>query len=848
MNKRGKIIFAVLIFFVIISFSSYFVLAVDSIYTKSYNSATSTAIIKNGITDIAKIKLETPHVYNVIRGKDRLVAEFTINNYADISNVFNNLDFYDLKENNKKIERQFIYKYRQVAGQKAIPSYKQECSKTGKGNETICNQILEGTRYEDIIKWDNLDTTKTLPKGNITIGIFTDVYPNENIEWVPTLYGMKINEWASWNDSYTNGLLAVYTMDTGSGTALKNDFTGNATEGILSTGMQWTVNGKNNNATLYNGVSDYIDIQNKTLGNVIQNNSDWTISLWVNLTNNGEDYLLADNVGGLVNPSWMYGISGQELQFYYLTNYPDDWFEVRTIGVAIPASNIWQHLILLHNSSGMFFYVNGTQVTTLPATYGNPSSSYNWNTDISIGARIDAPYNLLGGVDEVTIWNRILTSSEISDLYNNGEGVFYSSSIIPHLNQLTITPQNPTTDDDLYCNATLIDDQQTNLTAYWETYLNGDLYLSGETQAENGTETFFTEILNEDTVNGDNVTCMVTPFDGTNYGIKRSVSVLIPWQITFNVTDSYNNVSLDDVSFSCNQAGFNQLNDTTNPYGTYNFTQGNYQCGFEKENYYNKTIIFTADSNKIVDVPISAKAQITSEEHMWLEWLYNCWRYGECKALLENINQTATQIWNKLIETNRAVVTQEDILSNSLSSEQNISINYTISIPYKEDVAVNELLPMRVYFWFTDENKTRCYSQDKTTDTNRAEAPYCLPLVAEVLGPNNGSINFQVDLRPALANGTYEIVRSIEVDPKGVWTQYGREEIGQIKVLEGTNKAEISLTEKAKIFAEKSRITGAIIGAVQTLLSGWQIVIITAVAGLVIIIFIISRTKVKLKR
>ena len=66
---------------------------------------------------------------------------------------------------------------------------------------------------------------------------------------------------------------------------------------------------------------------------------------------------------------------------------------------------------------------------------------------------------------------------------------------------------------------------------------------------------------------------------------------------------------------------------------------------------------------------------------------------------------------------------------------------------------MNELLPIRLYFWFTDTARTTCYNQDKATDTNRAESPYCLPLVAEILGPNNGSVTFTVDLRPNLSNG-----------------------------------------------------------------------------------------------
>ena len=72
---------------------------------------------------------------------------------------------------------------------------------------------------------------------------------------------------------------------------------------------------------------------------------------------------------------------------------------------------------------------------------------------------------------------------------------------------------------------------------------------------------------------------------------------------------------------------------------------------------------------------------LTVEEHTWLEWLYNCWNNGECLNLLQNINQTTTQTWQRLTGTDRSVITQEKILSYSLSSTSNISINYTIEVP-----------------------------------------------------------------------------------------------------------------------------------------------------------------------
>ena len=291
----------------------------------------------------------------------------------------------------------------------------------------------------------------------------------------------------------------------------------------------------------------------------------------------------------------------------------------------------------------------------------------------------------------------------------------------------------------------------------------------------------YNKIVSQQTSGGDEWMCQVTPNDGEEDGETKNSSELdVLWGIEFDVTsgeDGGQITQLDNIV--CNNSW--SSGSISSPF-EFGFEPGSYSCAFEKTGYYDKTITFIT-GDKTIPVKLSYHYHLTVEEHTWLEWLYNCWHDGACWDLLENINQTTTQTWQRLTGTNTNVITQEDVLSYTLNASSNITINYTIDIPYKSEVAVNELLPIRIYFWFTDIDRTQCYSQDKATDTNRAESPYCLPLVAEILGPNDGTVSFQVDLRPDLSDGTYNFTRSIEIDPVGVWTQYGREDIGQIEVL-----------------------------------------------------------------
>ena len=99
--------FKILIFVVLFLIQISGVLAWEWDNVKSYNEATKTATIENALglgETIAEIKLISPSVNYVIRGKDRLVAEFEVNSYEDYENVFNSMEFYDIQDGMKKLK------------------------------------------------------------------------------------------------------------------------------------------------------------------------------------------------------------------------------------------------------------------------------------------------------------------------------------------------------------------------------------------------------------------------------------------------------------------------------------------------------------------------------------------------------------------------------------------------------------------------------------------------------------------------------------------------------------------------------------------------------------------------
>ena len=173
----------------------------------------------------------------------------------------------------------------------------------------------------------------------------------------------------------------------------------------------------------------------------------------------------------------------------------------------------------------------------------------------------------------------------------------------------------------------------------------------------------------------------------------------------------------------------------------------------------------------------------------------------------------------------------ELITSRTLGVGQNITVNYTLNIPFKEGYNNGDLLPIRIFYWFTDTNNQSCYSQDKQADANNAGSPYCVPLIATYLGPNNGTTNFTVILTPNLPYGTYNLVRQIDIDPlennEPIWINYGREKIGTITVLKNNinnainnavdKPAQLTQTIAKALDTGMQAITGATTGTLKDL-------------------------------
>lgn len=166
---------------------------------KDYDIGTREVTVINALgfgSDIAKLQLLTPTKYYVIPGSEVLVAEIKITNYNDYNNVFNDMKFYDKNNKLNEINKDFTYKLKST---KQVQQYSKSCSEKVLENGSVqyYNCIDTPAKAVDVVDWKPFDKLALLKSDQITIGIFTEVSEGDYIEWIPTLYGIEIDEWAA---------------------------------------------------------------------------------------------------------------------------------------------------------------------------------------------------------------------------------------------------------------------------------------------------------------------------------------------------------------------------------------------------------------------------------------------------------------------------------------------------------------------------------------------------------------------------------------------------------------------------------------------------------------------------
>ena len=255
----------------------------------------------------------------------------------------------------------------------------------------------------------------TPPETDITLGYSGKlIVPNGTKEFYQQATGWKncspIVEEENKKVDINEGLIAYYPFN---GNA--NDYSGNGNNGTVY-GAQLTSdkNGKHNAAYTFDGVNDFIKVPTSTS---LENfDKEITINAWININkwfNSGSvgyfpilEKSDESSIGGLMN---LHINTSTGIQSIYRGNIAYNNYKIPL--------NQWVYVSFVCKNNTAYFYIDGNLIGKKQM---NGNYSYKKNSPLIIGKDIPGLVEYANGkIDEIRIYNRALSDSEIKFLYQN---------------------------------------------------------------------------------------------------------------------------------------------------------------------------------------------------------------------------------------------------------------------------------------------------------------------------------------------------------------------------------------------------------------------------------------------
>ena len=212
-----------------------------------------------------------------------------------------------------------------------------------------------------------------------------------------------------------SGIVGYWALDETIGTAI--DLV-NRNNGAMVGSIVQGLTGKIDKCVGGDGTSMYINVGDVAALNVEQ----LTLSVWFDISVNSYD-CPASKINGGLSAGWAMTTESTKLRVRVADNATHFAQLDSTTTVTTGA---WFHAVMTSDGTNLKLYINGSQEgsdTAFPYSIGYESGIY---SKFQIGARGEDPTAFFkGGIDEVGVWNRALTTTEITELYNAGSGKTY---------------------------------------------------------------------------------------------------------------------------------------------------------------------------------------------------------------------------------------------------------------------------------------------------------------------------------------------------------------------------------------------------------------------------------------
>ncbi len=181
-------------------------------------------------------------------------------------------------------------------------------------------------------------------------------------------------------------------------------------------------NFNNRQSTIFGGTDEYVDCGVAADLNFDRVNP-FSVSFWLKATTNALVYAVskAESAGNARGWSVRMGANG-DLRFNLISISSTNHLQVRTDPFTINDS-LWHHIVVTYdgstNASGVTIYVDDVSIS-LTISVDTLTSTTTNAVNMQISGRQGTDSVFIGTIDEVSVWNKELTSAEASEIWHDG--------------------------------------------------------------------------------------------------------------------------------------------------------------------------------------------------------------------------------------------------------------------------------------------------------------------------------------------------------------------------------------------------------------------------------------------
>lgn len=213
-----------------------------------------------------------------------------------------------------------------------------------------------------------------------------------------------------------DGLVSYYHLEESTGTRVDEVSGNNLGEG----------NTVGNVAAVYNNGADIDSTTDYLLNNTfLTNSSNFTVSFWVKDIPTTPLYtrILEFKPGGVGSSYGLIVAIETSTQIDFATRNGGNYGDSGSMNNVTThySSGKWVHFVAVVEDLTLRVYQNGS----IPVTADTSAWSSAGSQGLALGSNLAGSSGSAFDIDEVALWNRSLTTSEVSELWNNGDGLFY---------------------------------------------------------------------------------------------------------------------------------------------------------------------------------------------------------------------------------------------------------------------------------------------------------------------------------------------------------------------------------------------------------------------------------------